>query len=277
MALNTFFLSEQVLSKEAEPVFALRLDEDDAHHLKVLRLGAGEHIAVVDASSDYFECEIASHSDGKVLVRISSHPARDGAGDREGMPSVVLFQGMPKGDRFETAVRQGTEIGVDGFVPFLSERSISRPDGSKGERKAARWRAIAKSAAMQSGRLRIPDVCAPVSFDDALAALGGFDRVIVFWEGCPATGTLSEALAGLPSPRARVAVVVGPEGGFSESEVHAMVAASRDARICTLGETILRTETAAVVGCALVLFELGGLGGESSDPAASSAKAGVQP
>lgn len=271
MSLHTFFLESQVLSAECSGSFELRLSPDDMHHLRVLRLCVGEHVAVVDAGSDYFECCIVALDGELPLVRICSH-AKGGAGGSTRPFSISLFQGMPKGDKLETAIRQGTEIGVDGFYPFISERSISRPDPAKASRKLSRWEGIAKSAAMQSGRTSIPVVSAPLSVKEACLELASFDAVVLFWEECPASGAIADALsaaardcggeclAGSGRPL-RVAVVVGPEGGFSESEVESICAAVPNARLCTLGETILRTETAAVVGCALVAYQLGGLGG----------------
>lgn len=274
MSLNTFFLKTQVIASEGEELFALDLEPDDLHHLHVLRLSAGEHIAVVDADSDYFECRIESLDGQRPMVSICSH-SKDWQGlaaSKGRVCSIALFQGMPKGDKFETAIRQGTEIGVDMFAPFISERSISRPDAAKGARKQTRWEAIAKSAAMQSGRGSIPDVLAPLSAKEALAALLEFDRVIVFWEECSASSTIASALffegaadsdSNGDSKTLRVAVVVGPEGGFSEGEIDKILSAVPQARLCTMGETILRTETAAVVGCALVSYQLGGLGGNA--------------
>lgn len=271
MSLHTFFLESQVLAAEGDHTFALRLSPDDLHHLRVLRLCEGEHVAIVDADSDYFECCIESLCGELPLVRICSRARDDGTRAASAF-SISLFQGMPKGDKLETAIRQGTEIGVDGFYPFISERSISRPDPARAKRKLARWEGIAKSAAMQSGRTSIPTVSAPLSVKEACLELEAFDAVVLFWEECPMSCTIADALsvgdvagqvgsAAIERPQ-RVAVVVGPEGGFSEDEMESLCASVPQARLCTLGETILRTETAAVVGCALVAYQLGGLGGQ---------------
>ena len=153
MSLPRFFLENQVLAAETEAVFPLRLATDDAKHAKVLRLAAGEHVAVIDAASDYFECEIVDFSDGLPLVSIARHEEAVEEG-----PRVMLLQGLAKGDKMETVIRHATEVGVAAFVPLACRRSVVKLDGKKAAAKTERWRAIAKSAAMQSGQARIPEV-----------------------------------------------------------------------------------------------------------------------
>ena len=208
MSLQHFYLHDQVLADEGAPTFPLRLSPDDAKHARVLRLAPGEHIAVVDAAQDYFECEIAAFDDAVPVVRIAQRL------DDEERPLVMLVQGLAKGDKMETVIRHATELGVSAFVPMSCERSIVRLDARKAAARTQRWRAIAKSAAMQSGQRACPE-------------------------------------------DARIAVVVGPEGGLSRSEADALLACNPRASLVSLGSSILRTETAGIVAPALVLHELG--------------------
>ncbi|MBQ3106663.1 MAG: 16S rRNA (uracil(1498)-N(3))-methyltransferase, partial [Eggerthellaceae bacterium] len=249
MSLPHFYLENQVLASEVDAEFPLRLSSDDAKHARVLRLAAGEHIAVVDAVRDYFECEIVSFSDSLPLVRIARHV--DAASDA---PTVMLVQGLAKGDKMETVIRHATELGVSAFVPMECERSIVKLDGKKAASKTERWRAIAKSAAMQSGQPFVPEVSEPASLDDVCALLREATAVLICWEEAPGTASLSRALrrgmeAALcrcPSD-ARVAVVVGPEGGLAAGEVDALLACNKRASLVSLGSSILRTETAGIV------------------------------
>lgn len=139
-------------------------------------------------------------------------------------------------------------------------------DARKSTSKVQRWRSIAKSAAMQSGRMSVPEVSEPVGIRDACEMLGGATAVVVCWEEAPESETLREALSfglsscGMPAEDARVAVVVGPEGGLEPDEVEMLLACNPRARLVSLGPAILRTETAGVVAPALVRYELGGLG-----------------
>lgn len=265
MSLPRFFLENQVLAAETEAVFPLRLATDDAKHAKVLRLAAGEHVAVIDAASDYFECEIVDFSDGLPLVSIARHEEAVEEG-----PRVMLLQGLAKGDKMETVIRHATEVGVAAFVPLACRRSVVKLDGKKAAAKTGRWLAIAKSAAMQSGQARIPEVSEPMAVGEAASMLAEATAVLVCWEEAPGSASLREAIQGAlaatrtPAADARIAVVVGPEGGLAEEEVRALLASNPRARLVTLGPSILRTETAGIVAPALALYELGGMG---NDPA----------
>ena len=258
MSLPHFFLNDQVLANEAQAEFPLALSRDDAKHAKVLRLAPGEHVAVVDAAQDYFECEIVSFAEALPVVRIAGH--LDQASD---MPHVCLVQGLAKGDKMETVIRHATELGIAEFMPFAASRSIMKVDAKKAAAKTERWQAIATSAAMQSGQSRLNQ---PMKLPAVCAALAGFDAVLVCWEEAPGTAVLHEALAsalahvGKPQVEARIAVVVGPEGGLAPEEVETLLTSNAHASLVSLGRSILRTETAGIVAPALVLYELGGLG-----------------
>ncbi len=261
MSLHRFFLEDQILADEADETLSLRLSPDDLKHARVLRLHEGEHIAVVDGSQDYFECEIVSFDGSDLRVRITLRE-----GGSVGGPHVALFQGLAKGDKLETVIRHATEVGVDAFVPLKCARSVMKIDAKKSAAKAQRWRSIAKSAAMQSGRMSVPEVSEPVGVSKACEMLRGATSVVICWEEAPETETLREALrfglssCGMPVEDARVAIVVGPEGGLEREEVDQLLASNSRARLVSLGPVILRTETAGVVAPALVRYELGGLG-----------------
>ena len=278
MSLPRFFLENQVLAAETEAVFPLRLATDDAKHAKVLRLAAGEHVAVIDAASDYFECEIVDFSDGLPLVSIARHEEAVEEG-----PRVMLLQGLAKGDKMETVIRHATEVGVAAFVPLACRRSVVKLDGKKAAAKTERWRAIAKSAAMQSGQARIPEVSEPMTVGEAASMLAEATAALVCWEEAPGSASLREAIQGAlavtrtPAADARIAVVVGPEGGLAEEEVRAFLASNPRARLVTLGPSILRTETAGSVAPALALYALGGMGKEpaGAEPARVEEDAGT--
>ncbi len=257
MSLQRFFLAAQILSDESAGEFALDLSADDLKHLKVLRLTAGEHIAVIDASSDYFECEITGFQGALPMVRIAQHVKSEPVAFE-----IFLVQGLAKGDKVDAVIRHATELGVRGFYPVSTMRSIVKLDEKRARNRCERWRAIAKSAAMQSGQPAIPAVCAPASLKSVCAALSDFDIVLVCWEESPITLTLSKALEGaLDADRSsahplRVAVVVGPEGGLASEEVDLLLACGKRASLVSLGPSILRTETAGIVAPALVRYEL---------------------
>ena len=251
MSLPQFFLDEQVLADEVQEQFPLALSRDDAKHAKVLRLDPGEHIAVVDAAQDYFECEIRSFDGATPIVAISGHL------DAQPLAAhVCLVQGLAKGDKMETVIRHATELGVSEFIPFAASRSIMKVDAKK---------AIAKSAAMQSGQTHLAHVHQPMKLAQLKEALGAFDAVVVCWEEAPGTALLRHALrpavlSASAGHLARIAVVVGPEGGLAQEEVDAILGCNANANMVSLGSSILRTETAGIVAPALVLYEMGGMG-----------------
>lgn len=259
MALQHFYLEDQVLATETEAVFPLRLAADDAKHARVLRLAPGEHIAVVDAAKDYFECEIVSYERDAYYVRIAQRVEQV-----KEQPTVVLVQGVAKGEKMDDIIRHATEIGVPGFVPFMCERSIVKLDEKKAASRTARWRAIAKSAAMQSGQPSVPEVSEPTDLAGVCEFVHNAHAVLICWEEVE-MGSIRDTLRGalgaqnvLPQD-ARVIVVVGPEGGLTTHEVETLKAANDFAATVTLGPSILRTETAGIIAPALALYDLGGL------------------
>ncbi|MGN0262260.1 MAG: RsmE family RNA methyltransferase [Eggerthellaceae bacterium] len=258
MSLPRFFLDEQVIAEEVDSEFELRLARDDMKHFKVLRLQPGEHIAVIDAASDYFECQITSVG-SEVKVRIAQHEASSGK-----RPHVMLVQGLCKGDKMDDVIRHATELGVGSFLPLICERSVVKLDAKKTASRMQRWRSIAKSAAMQSGQPAIPQVWEPMKASQATQVLAECGAVLVCWEEermLNLHDALAQALedSGIDPQDARIAVVIGPEGGLSEDEVESLRGSNAHSYAITLGKSILRTETAGIVAPALLLYELGGL------------------
>ncbi len=256
MSLPHFFLKDQVLSAETNSVFELRLAPDDAKHAKVLRLQPGEHVAVVDAASDYFECEVATFEGGVLSVSIAQHL------DAPERAQVVLVQGLAKGDKMDTIVRHATEVGIAGFVPMICSRSVVKLDAKKAKARGERWEAIAKSAAMQSGRASMPEVSEPITVMQAAQAVAGATAVLVCWEEAPLGANFAQAInhalhkSATPAKDARIAIVIGPEGGLAAEEVQAFMDVCENAYAVSLGPSILRTETAGIVAPALALYEL---------------------
>lgn len=256
MSLPHFFLENQVLSSETEPSFELRLSGDDAKHARVLRLKPGEHIAVIDAASDYFECEVELFESNSLRVHIAQHL------ETIQRPTVILAQGLAKGDKMDTIIRHATELGVAAFVPLLCERSIVKLDAKKTTHRMQRWEMLAKSASMQSGQSHIPEIASPTTIEDLIEYCSGATAVLVCWEEAQLTQTLSQALSialletGMPALDARVVVVVGPEGGLTSHEVSLLLSSHPRSYAISLGPSILRTETAGIVAPALTLYEL---------------------
>ncbi len=225
--------------------FAVDIAGPDARHIKdVLRLGAGDTIEVVDPEGTISDVEITVVSAAEVSGRVvASYRAR------EELPEIFLFQALPKGSKMDDIVRQSTEIGVTGVFPVLTERVVVKLESEKAPKKVERWQKIAAEAAKQSHRTLIPSVSGVLGWKEALEVLKRFDEIIVFWE--EERGTLVYEV--LDPVAKTIAVMVGPEGGLSDKEV--LDLKGLGAKIVTLGESILRVETAAPVAVALILYD----------------------
>lgn len=255
MSLPHFYLDTQVIAREAEQVFPLDLARDDVKHARALRLQPGQHIAVLDADADYFECQVESFDDSCLRVRIASKLAR---AER---PTVVLAQGLAKGSKIDEAFTHATELGVAEFVTVAFERSVVKLDAKKVGVRVARWEACVKSAAMQSGQTAIPVVRDVLSFDEFVSFCSDADAVLIFWEEAQGVPSLREIFEREKlDASSRIIVVVGPEGGITEEEIEALLASNPHAYLASMGPSILRTETAGVIAPALVLYEAGALG-----------------
>lgn len=231
--------------------FVLPLGESDIHHLRdVLRLDSGDEIILAGDGRAVRVKLIA------VGERVLGRAAEELPAVR--LPRVTLAQGLAKGEKMDDIVRQTTELGVFRIVPFAAERSIVRLEGSKAAARTARWRRVAAEAAKQSQRADVPHVTDIVRATGLPAALAG-SLVLVCWEEAADAPGIAEAIAAAaPGTEDDVAVVIGPEGGLTADEVSSLTAAG--ATVCSLGETVLRTETAGVVATALALAARGALG-----------------
>jgi 16S rRNA (uracil1498-N3)-methyltransferase len=173
---------------------------------------------------------------------------------------VTLVQGVAKGTKVDLVVEKATELNIEAVVPVLTERSVVRFDDEKRRTRGERWRRVGGSREAVPAHLGSRGERSGALLR-VLPRLAGADAVLVVWEGAAATGPgIGQALdeAGVDA-RSKVALVVGPEGGLTAGEVYALEAAG--ARAVTLGETVLRSETAGIVAAALCVYELGGLGG----------------
>lgn len=255
MSLHRFFLAGP-LPEPADAAVALALTEADAHHLaRVLRLESGDRVMVV--GTDGREAEAALEEVGADRVTATLGEALE----RPARARVSLAPALARRERMEFAIQKATELGVAEIIPVATARSVVRLDEEKAGRRGERWRRIAEEAAKQSQRAEVPSVRDPLGFSELLEELGRFDVVLVPWEEAAAAGMgVGAALdAAGAEPDTSVLVVIGPEGGLEEAEVAALEAAG--GVVVTLGDTVLRTETASVVAVALAIYELGGLGG----------------
>lgn len=221
---------------------------ESRHLAVVLRKRPGDEVRLFDGVDRSFRARL----DAVTPERVAGAILAEDAGGR--LPyHLRLFQGLPKGDKLEWILEKMTELGAAEIVPVQTERSVAQVPADRLERKMERWRKIVLAAAKQCGRTALPVVGAPVTLDRALAACAGDDLTLIPWEG-EETLSLKAALRRRGAVRA-INLFIGPEGGFSPSEVER--ARSRGALPVTLGPLILRSETAGLAAAAGVLYELG--------------------
>ena len=228
----------------------------------VLRMRPGDRCFVLDNSGWQYEVEIASLTPNTVLAAVRSRSLVT----TEPRTKITVYQGMLRANRFEFVLQKGTELGVVAFVPMICDRCVVGAVGDGRSARFERWERIVVEAAEQSGRGRLPALQPAVLFQQACESARGIS--LIPWEEETSSRLrdvlrrlVSEHPPGRPPSRARpfsVNIFVGPEGGFSESEIDR----ARDYGIApvTLGPRILRAETAALAAATAVLYELGDLG-----------------
>ena len=210
----------------------------------------GEEISVGDGSDNDYYCKVAEFAGDSVFAEITGvekSNARLGA-------EIYLFQGLPKSDKMELIIQKAVELGVHAVVPVDTKRCVVKLDSKKEDAKLKRWQAIAESAAKQSGRCEIPQILNVMSFSKAMEYVKDFDVKLIPYECEQGSMERTRELIRGVKPGMKVAIFIGPEGGFEESEIE--LATGNEVRPITLGRRILRTETAGLMILSVLVYEL---------------------
>jgi len=227
------------------------LDKETRHYIrKVLRLGEGAPVLLFDGLGREAEgvIEHLSEKEGRIKVLgVWSVP--------QDSPSITLAQSLPKSGKMDLVLQKATELGVCRIIPFLSARSIARPEAGKSFDRRERWQKIVIEAARQCRRAHIPEGGRIASFSEMAREAPANAIRIILWEGEMSTGM--KVILQNNSAQHAVAyfIVIGPEGGFTEEEIRE----ARDQGFLTahLGRHILRTETAAIAAIIVIQYEVG--------------------
>lgn len=228
---------------------------DVVHIVKVLRLGIGDALTVLDGRGKVYEAVVEQAGREAVSCAITNESAAGGALSVR----ITLVQGLPKGDKMDLIVQKATELGVFRLIPLVCERSVVKLSGDKPQRRIERWQRIAQEAAKQCRRPDVPEVLPPTGWEEVLNGMPDDVNALIPWEE-ENQKTLKKTL-GESELQGDVYVFIGPEGGFTAAEVE--LARSRGVRPVTLGPRILRTETAGLAVTAIILYQFGDLGGEN--------------
>lgn len=213
-----------------------------ARHAQVLRLQPGEHVTLFDGRGGEWSAQIATMDRSGAQVRLLAHCARE----CENAIAVTLAVAMPANDRMDALVEKATELGVAAIQPLMTDRSVLRLAGERGQRRQAHWQAIAVAACEQCGRNRVPTIHPVRHFNDWLATLAPADgaearRLLGWRDATPWAQSLQRLGAALT-------LLSGPEGGLSDHEEY--LARGRGFATVSLGPRVLRADTAPLAALA---------------------------
>lgn len=223
---------------------------EDVNHIKnVLRLRCGDEIIISNCQKRDYICRISSINSDSVAADIEDVQANAAE-----LPTrIILFQGMPKADKLEFIIQKAVELGVAEIVPVMTRRTVVKLDKKRAEKKLERYNAIALSAAKQSGRGIVPKVREFVDFGQALKIAGALEMNLIPYEEAEGLAYSREMIHAVRGKKS-LGIFIGPEGGFAGEEIDA--ATEIGAKCITLGNRILRTETAGLAVLSVLMFEL---------------------
>ena len=224
---------------------------NDVNHIKnVLRMRPGEEVAVSNGiDGREYRCGILALEEDCVRLELR-FIKEDGV---ELPAKIYLFQGLPKADKMELIIQKAVELGAFQVIPVAMKRCVVKLDEKKADSKIKRWQGIVEAAAKQSKRGVIPTVAPVMSYAQAVKMASEMDLKLVPYElaeGMEQTKQLIESV----KPGQRIAIFIGPEGGFDPEEIR--IATEAGIHPITLGKRILRTETAGFTTIAWLMYQL---------------------
>lgn len=220
------------------------LEEGPSHHLaKVLRMTEGRPIVLFNGDGNEYSAEISEVK--KKVVSAAVHSVE--SPQRESPLHTHLAIALSKGDRFEWVLQKATELGVTQITPLFTERTDVKLSGERLEKKVASWQQVIISACEQCQRNVLPVFHTPMPFDAFVTSCDAERKLVLHHR--------SDATLDPQQPPHSVALLIGPEGGLSESEIHA--AEHNGFASLTLGPRVLRTETAPIAALSALQFVWG--------------------
>ncbi len=242
-----FYVPEPRIEKEL-----LRVEGDEVRHIRrVLRLKAGDEIVVFDGEGKEYEGTIVEENPISVVVRVQNILSSK----REPHLEITFAQSLLKGEKMDYLIQKATELGIKELIPFYSSRSIPHLEKASRLRRHHRWEKIAIEASKQCGRGVIPVIKPLQEYSEMLQTVSSDSLRLILWEK---EGTRLKEVLGRTEEKTKVFFIVGPEGGLSQEEVEQ---AKKTGFIpITLGERILRAETASLCLLSILQYERGDIG-----------------
>jgi 16S rRNA (uracil1498-N3)-methyltransferase len=217
----------------------IALPEQVAHHVQVLRLELGAHVTLFNGEGGEYTATLQEIGRKKVQVELKAFSPRESE-----LPyAITLAQALPEASKMDWIVEKAVELGATAIQPLAAQRCVVRLSAERAQKKLAHWQAIAIAACEQSGRNRLPHVAESAQFGEWIAQRGLHQRILL-------TPRAEQPLSDWARhhPAQTVALMVGPEGGFTEAEENA--ARGQDVLALSMGPRVLRTETAGLAAIA---------------------------
>lgn len=242
-SLPRFFLGKHEYAKGK---YYLSDEQILRHARRVLRVNKGDKVELFDGKGNTYLSEVELMSKEVMIAKVIEHRVEETTNRRH----ITLAQALPKAGKIDNILRMNTEIGVEKFMLFESDHSIVKVEHYH-EAKLQRLKKVVQEASRQSNNNHIPEVAGPVSFDELITSTADY-KLILHTDDSTKTGKgLPEVKENL-SLEDEVLVCIGPEGGFSDSEI--TLALENGFQIIKLNLPVLRTETAGLVVCSFLLI-----------------------
>lgn len=227
----------------------VELDSDAAHYLgRVLRLQPGARLTLFNGCGGEYTAVLTELSRDSATAEVQSHDPVE----RESPLLITLIQGISRGERMDYTIQKAVELGVSGIHPVESARSVVRLNRQRRQKRRLHWQSVARAAAMQCGRNRVPAVAEPCPLQSALQATTARCRLLLEPVGAAPLSALTRPEDG------RMALLIGPEGGLAADEI--ALARAQGFQSIRLGPRTLRTETTGVAALAALQTLWGDLG-----------------
>ena len=244
--MSNFFIDSGNIDGEAAYITG-----SDVNHIKnVLRMKEDDEIRLSAGNGLLYTAKISEFLPDRIVCKIV-----DCEGGKSELPAkIILFQGLPKKDKMELIIQKAVELGVSEIVPVMMKRTIVKLEDAKKElKKLERWRTISLTAAKQSGRIIVPNVSEFVTFNEAVKRAESLEFNLIPYENEKGMDRARE-LVKEANGKKSIGIFIGPEGGISEEELE--LAMNMGALPISLGNRILRTETAGLALISVLAFEI---------------------
>lgn len=226
------------------------IGEDVKHIKNVLRKQLGDNIEICDIDTQKaYKCIIEKIEENKIINTIINEIETE-----KNDIQVDIYQGLPKADKMELIIQKSVELGVNQIIPVEMKRCVVKLKEKDANKKIERWQKISESAAKQCGRNTIPKVQNICKIKDICDRINEYDVILVAYENEKQNRLKEELIKLKNKSEIKIAIVIGPEGGLEEKDVQSLKDAG--AKIITLGNRILRTETVSLNCLSIIMYEL---------------------